>query len=189
MRLKAVATPSDEELVQRFEAGDSASFDELVRRYQRKVYRIAYRFTRDHGEADDLAQETFCRAFTGLKAFRGEASVKTWLCRIVSNLSLNAIQSARWTRRDEVQVETLAEKGTPATVAEPVGADALINRERERRLTQAVQNLPPKQKATLILRAYEGLAYKEIARIMDCTTGTAKANYFHAVTFLRKELS
>lgn len=189
MRPNGVTPQSDDELVRRFATGETAAFDELVRRYQREVYRIAWRFTRNHGEADDLAQETFCRAFTGLKGFRGESSVRTWLFRIVSNLSLNAIRSARWTRREATEIETLAEQGSPEAVVPPVGADDLIRRERHEELARAVEKLPPKQKATLILRAWEGLAYREIARIMDCTAGTAKANFFHAMTFLRKELS
>src|SRR5262249_54734561 len=159
-----------------------------VLRYRRDIYRIAYRITGDHAEADDLAQETFCRAYTALGEFRGDASLKTWLCRIVSNLSLNVVQSARLTRRDGTTVEDLAQAGEAATVVAPVGADHLMSEERHRRLRRAIEALPRKQKSTLILRVFEGLQYKEIARLMGCSTGTAKANFFHAVAFLKREM-
>lgn len=185
---KADAVPTDDELVGRFRGGEEAAFDTLVLRYRKEVYRIAYRITGDPAEADDLAQETFCRAYAGLNDFRGESSLKTWLCRIVSNLSLNLVQSARVARRDQAEVETLEQAGNPHTVASPVGLEGLIRRERDERLRRAIEELPRRQKMTLILRAFEGLQYKEIAKIMGCTTGTAKANFFHAVAFLKREL-
>ncbi|HEY3175449.1 MAG TPA: sigma-70 family RNA polymerase sigma factor [Candidatus Polarisedimenticolia bacterium] len=185
---KAETLPTDDDLVRRFRLGEEAAFDMLVLRYRKEVYRIAYRITGDHAEADDLAQETFCRAYSALDRFRGESSVRTWLCRIVSNLSLNVVQSARVARRDEVEVEGLAQAGNPHAVAGPVGLDGLIRRERHERVRRAIEDLPRRQKMTLVLRAFEGLQYKEIATIMGCTTGTAKANFFHAVAFLKREL-
>ena len=185
---KADASPADDDLVRRFREGEEAAFHHLVLRYHREIYRIAYRITGDHAEADDLAQETFCRAYTALHEFRGESSLKTWLCRIVSHLSLNVVQSARIDRREATMVEDLAQAGDAATVQAPVGADDLIRKERNERLRQAIEALPRKQRSTLILRAFEGLRYQEIARVMGCSTGTAKANFFHAVLFLKREL-
>lgn len=179
---------SDEELVRRFLQGDAGAFDALVIRHQREIYRVARRFTRDHAEADDLAQETFCRAFTALAEFRGESSLRTWLVRIVTHLSLNAIQSPRLTRREATPIEVLAARGGPATAVEAAGPAALIERERAGRLRLAMESLPPRQKATLKLRVFEELPYREIAAIMGCTIGTAKANFFHAVAFLRRAL-
>jgi RNA polymerase sigma-70 factor (ECF subfamily) len=179
---------TDGEVVRRFRLGDEAVFDHLVLRYQREIYRIAYRITADHAEADDLAQETFLRAYAGLREFRGESSLKTWLCRIVSNLSLNVVQSARVARRDGTQVEMLAQAGNPRMVLGPAGLDGLIRSEREERLRRAIEDLPRRQKMTLFLRAFEGLQYKEIARVMGCTTGTAKANFFHAMACLKRGL-
>jgi RNA polymerase sigma-70 factor, ECF subfamily len=188
MDRKEETPPSDEEIVRRFLHGETAAFDHLVLKYRKEIYRIAYRITGNHGEADDLAQETFCRAYEGLRGFRGEASLKTWLCRIVSNLSLNEARSARVAKRDDATVEELAESGDEATLQAPIGADGLVQREREERLRQAIGELPRRQRVTLILRAFEGLPYKEIATVMDCTTGTAKANFFHAVASLRRAL-
>ena len=182
------ASPSDEELVRRFRRGEETAFDLLVHRYRKEIYRVAYRISGNHAEADDLAQETFFRAYTALRGFRGESSLRTWLCRIVSNLSLNVVQSARVTRRDTTTVEDLAMAGESATVQAPIGLDNLVRQERRIRLRRAIGALPGKQKSTLILRTFEGLQFKEIARVMGCSTGTAKANFFHAVAFLKREL-
>jgi len=184
----ADAAPTDEVLVERFQAGEQAAFDRIVLRYRKEIYRIAYRLTGNHAEADDLAQETFCRAFAALPAFRGDASLRTWLCRIVWNLSLNVVSSARVSRREPVGLETLEERGHRGAVQQPVGAERLIRRQNETLLRAAIEALPSRQRSTLLLRAFEGLAYKEIAQIMECSTGTAKANFFHAVASLRREL-
>lgn len=188
MDRKARAILSDEEIVRRFRGGDEEAFDQLVLRYRKDVYRVAYRITANHAEADDLAQETFCRAYQAFGSFRGEAALRTWLLRIASNLSLNVVQSARVTRREPTVPEQLAEAGVVGAVQLPVGADDLERRERDRLLRVAIRSLPRRQQMTLILRAFEGLAYKEIAEVMQCTTGTAKANFFHAVAALRKSL-
>jgi len=180
--------PADAELVARFLDGEEAAFDLIVVRHRREVYRLAWRLTGNHAEADDLAQETFCRAYTGLAGFRGDASLKTWLCRIVTNLSLNVVQSARLTRRDGATLEDLERSGLADATQVSMGADDLVRRERNEKLRQAIEGLPKKQRSTLMLRAFEGLQYREIARMMGCSIGTAKANFFHAVASLRREL-
>lgn len=174
--------PGDAEILGRFRSGDGSAFDDLVRAYQRDVYRMAFRLTRSSAEADDLAQECFLRAYRALDGFRGESSLRTWLMRIVTNLSLNLVQSARVARREEAEVERAA-----PPVAPP-GDAALIDQERRERLGPAILALPPRQRATLMLRVEEGLMFREIAQVMGCTTGTAKANFFHAVAALREAL-
>ncbi len=187
MERPAGAWPTDEELVRRFRGGDEGAFDQIVLRHRKDIYRVAYRITGDHAEADDLAQETFCRAYGSLREFRGEASLRTWLCRIVANLSLNVVCSARVAWRDRTTVEELAESGRGGTTP-PAAPEALMRRERDARLKIAIEALPRKQRSTLLLRAFEGLPYGEIAQIMGCSVGTAKANFFHAVAFLRRRL-
>jgi len=174
--------PGDAEILGRLRGGDETAFGDLVRLYQRDVYRLAYRLTADRDEADDIAQETFLRAYRALAGFRGEASLRTWLLRIAANLSLNLVQSARVARRDPAPVEDLV----PPVAAR--GEEALLEKERIDRLGPAIQALPPRQRMTLILRVERGLKFREIARIMNCTTGTAKANFFHAVAALRNAL-
>jgi RNA polymerase sigma-70 factor (ECF subfamily) len=182
MSERSLSPPGDDEILGRFRRGDESAFDDLIRAYQKDVYRMASRLTRDAAEADDLAQETFLRAYRALSGFRGDSSLRTWLIRIVTNLSLNVVQSARVARRDEGDVESAA-----APVAPP-GDAALIDGERRGRLRPAILALPPKQRATLMLRVEEGMKFNEIAKVMGCTTGTAKANFFHAVAALKEAL-
>ena len=188
MEPKASASSTDTELIDRVREGDASAFDELVRRYQKEIYQIAWRLTRSHAEADDLAQETFCRAWRTLTGFRGECSFRTWLHRIVQNLSLNVVQSARVARREPVTVEDLALAGNAATVQPAMAVTTMLEREQRARLHDAVRALPPRQRLTLTLRVFEQMPYKEIARAMGCTVGTAKANMFHAVAALRRVL-
>jgi len=182
MPVSTKGPPGDAEILGRFRNGDETAFDDLVRSYQKDVHRLARRLTRDAAEADDLSQETFLRAYRALDEFRGDSSLRTWLMRIVTNLSLNLVQSARIVRHQEGDVEEAA----PAITAG--GVASMIDGERQARLRPAIQALPPKQRATLVLRVTEGLKFKEIARVMGCTTGTAKANFFHAVAALREAL-
>lgn len=174
--------PGDSEFLGRLRSGDETAFDELVRLHQKDVYRLAYRLTGSPDEADDIAQETFLRAYRALPEFRGDAALRTWLMKIATNLSLNLVQSARVARRDAAPIEA---------VAPPVAPDGELRiqaEERRRRLAPAIEGLPPKQRATLMLRVHQGLKFREIARLMGCTTGTAKANFSHAVAALRLAL-
>src|SRR5258706_16435420 len=151
MPVSTKGPPGDAEILGRFRNGDETAFDDLVRSYQKDVHRLARRLTRDAAEADDLSQETFLRAYRALDEFRGDSSLRTWLMRIVTNLSLNLVQSARIARRDDVEVEAAA----PPVAAQ--GERALLDEERRARLLPAVQRLPPKQRATLMLRVEQGL--------------------------------
>ena len=173
----------DEELVKRFrEQADEAAFTELVERHQRDVNRLAYRIAGNHEDAHDLAQEAFVRVYRGIAKFRGEAAFKTWLYRIVVNLSLNHLRKSKREREGRVNVED---------VALPVAARALtdvLSAEARERIQGAIGRLPEKQKKTLILKVFHELKYVEIARVMSCSVGTAKANFFHAVQSLKREV-
>lgn len=170
----------DAEILGRLRRGDEEAFEELVAAHRRDLYRLAYRLTGSPDEADDVTQETFLRAYRSLRSFRGEATLRTWLMRIAVNLSLNLMQSAGVARRHPGPVE-----GTAPPV-EPAGERNLVERERQERLGPAIRALPPRQRMTLILRVSEGLKFREIARMMGCSTGAAKANFFHAVAALRR---
>jgi len=171
----------DAELVTLAQAGRRDAFDEIVQRHQRRVYQLCYRFVGNHEDAADLAQDVFVRAFRALPRFKGESSVGTWLHRIAVNVCLN---------RKALKVPQLA----PIHDAEPLDtrterADAaLLRGERAVRVRAAVARLPPKQRATLILRAYHDLPHEEIARILGGSVGTAKANFFHALANLKRLL-
>jgi RNA polymerase sigma-70 factor, ECF subfamily len=170
----------DSEVIQRVLAGDGAAFDLLVRQYQERIYRLAYRMTHNAEDAKDLAQEAFVQAYRSLGGFRQRSSFSTWLYRITMNLCLNHLKSAG--RMDPAEVDGL--------LADPRqnSLDAILSHERDRALSAAIEALPPQQKATLTLRVQHGLSHREIAEVLECSEGTAKANYFHAVRGLQRRL-
>ena len=170
----------DFEVVQRVLGGESAAFEVLVRQYQQDIYRLTYRMTRNAEDAKDLAQETFVQAYRALGTFRGQSRFSTWLYRIAMNLCLNRLKSSA--REDPAEVD--------GHLADPRvdSLGVLLIDERDRAVAQAIEELPPQQKATLTLRVQQGLSHKEIAEVLDCSEGTAKANYFHAVRALQRKL-
>jgi RNA polymerase sigma-70 factor (ECF subfamily) len=166
----------DGTLVARFLQGDGSAFDELVLRHRVAVYRLAYRLLGNHSEADDVSQEAFLRAYRGLPGFRGDATFRTWIVRIVINLA----QSARHARRATVSIEEAAVQG-----GRPTASDAVLRREVRR----AVSGLPPRQRQVLVLKVYEGMKFAEIAQAAGMSIGTAKATFFQGVQNLRARLA
>lgn len=170
----------DAELVGRFLDGDDGAFTEIVNTYHRQVYAIARRFTRNHEEADDLAQETFVKAYEHLKTFRGEAGLRTWLLRIATNLSINAKNSSRLSKDSGETPEDLRRGGV---TSDPVAR--LIEEGHNKALYAAIEKLPPKQKRTLLLKTFRHMSCEEVAQIMGCSVGTVKANAFNALKRLK----
>jgi RNA polymerase sigma-70 factor (ECF subfamily) len=167
---------TDRELVRRFQRGDESAFNEVVRRYQEKVYWIARRFVNDHDGADDITQEAFCKAYESLRGFRGDASVYTWLYRITVNIALNTIR--RQKVKEFFRIDALFDVADTSVQA----PDKLVEQQEDRALIeQAIAQLPKKQRSVFVLRYYEELPYEEIAKILKTSVGGLKANYFHAV--------
>ena len=189
MSLPADGTDSDARLIERLKRGDREAFDGIVLRYRKDVYRIAFRMTANHDDADDVAQETFVRAYRALGSFRGDASLKTWLFRIAMNLSINVGRRRQSSRTEERDLDRMP--APPATPASPDagGERRLIAGEEAARVRAAVGSLPPRQRQVVLLRMYEELAFHEIAEVLECPIGTAKANFFHAMNNLRKALA
>lgn len=172
---------SDFEVIQRILGGETAAFEVLLRQHQQDIYRLTYRMTRNAEDAKDLAQETFVQAYRALGSFRGQSRFSTWLYRIAMNLCLNHLKSTA--REDPAEVD---DRQADARVN---SLGLLLTDERDRAVAQAIEELPPQQKATLTLRVHQGLSHKEIAQVLECSEGTAKANYFHAVRALQRRLA
>ncbi len=167
---------NDLELVELFQKGNETAFNELVGRYQEKVYWIARRFVNDHDQADDIVQEVFVKVYRALKEFRGESSVYTWLYRITVNVALNALRKQRI--RDFIRIDEFFETADD----ENEQPDAIFEKDEQQKLIEeAIAKLPEKQKAVFILRYHEELSYDEISLILKTSVGGLKANYFHAV--------
>lgn len=173
----------DRGLTRRAQQGESGAFDELVERYKKEIFRLAYRFVGNPEDAHDIAQEVFLKAYLSLPSFRGDSTFRTWIYRIAMNLSINHVRSAAVARRSDVPVEEL----DPAKSGKVLSS--ILSGEVSDRLRLAVENLPPKQRETMILKVYHDLKYTEIAEIMGCSVGTSKANFFHAVNALREALA
>jgi RNA polymerase sigma-70 factor (ECF subfamily) len=169
---------TDEELAERFRAGEKhTSFSMLVERYQRRIYFSARRMVNgDHDEADEIAQETFVKAYEALANFRGESKFYTWLYRIMMNSVI--YRSRRQKTRKTVSLDEVKD------VLETVEGEPHTELERDemRKLIEAaIATLPPKQREVFMLRFYDELPYEEIASIVGTSVGGLKANYFHAV--------
>lgn len=168
---------SEADAVERSRGGDREAFDSLVLRHQRNVYRLCYRYVNDHADANDLTQEVFLRAWRAVGRFRGQSRFSTWLYRIAVNACLN-FRAARKTPTLELS-DQLPDPRAAAS-------ERLVREERARRVREAVARLPEKQRATLILKVYNDLTHREVARVLGSSVGTVKANLFHALGNLRK---
>jgi RNA polymerase sigma-70 factor (ECF subfamily) len=153
-------------------------------RYQQRVYWIARRFVGNHEDADDVAQETFVRAYLGLGDFRNDSTFYTWLYRIAVNLSLNAVRKRQfitYLSESDILSRLLPSDDRPDRKLEL--------QETERAFQKAVDTLPEKQRAVFILRFFEQLPYEEISEVLKTSTGGLKANYFHAIRKIREQMN
>jgi RNA polymerase sigma-70 factor, ECF subfamily len=171
----------DEALVAACLGGRAAAFDVIVERHRRSVYQVCYRFVGNHEDASDLSQETFVKAWRGLRGFKGQAQLSTWLYRIAVNTCLNRVQARA------LPTEPIDSDAFEDTASDDPGARVLRD-ERARAVRRAIARLPEKQRATLILRSYQELSHREIAEVLGSSVGAVKANFFHALANLKKLL-
>jgi len=171
---------SDIELVNEFKNGNTSAFDEIVRRYQKRVYSLARKILANHDDADDVAQEVFVKLFYSLHDFKGESSLFTWIYRITINECNNILRKKKV--RDFVQIDEIANLLKFGQTPE----QELLEKERRDLIERAVEKLPPKQRAIFVMRFFEDLDYEQISKILNKPIGTLKANYFHAVKKIQK---
>lgn len=167
----------DIRLVDRYIAGDAEAIEELVMKYQKRVYAVAYRMTCDVEDAKDLTQRTFVKAVEGIRGFRRESSFKTWLYQIAINTSLNHL---RQNRHEDTELDESIIGNQAGTLS------VIIENERRGFIRKSLGGLPERQRLAVILRAYEGLSCAETAQVMGCSEGAVKAHYHNAVKRLRE---
>jgi len=177
MPMAAGNQDADAALVERYLAGETTAFDEIMIRYERQIYRVCYRFVENRDDAMDLAQEVFIKAFEHLSTFRRESSLKTWLYRIAMNHCINHVKKHS---QEFVEVSEYTGKIQASTQVQ------LEDREQREHFRRMVKRLPPKQKAILELRINEQLSYEEIAKMSGRSVSTIKASVFFALEKLRK---
>lgn len=180
---------SDLELVKEFQAGKVEAFNELVRRYQQKVYWIARRMVGGHDDADDIVQDVFVKVYNSLANFRSESSFYTWIYRITANMAISSIRGKKiidFVKFDDAFpiLSSIADESiNPASNMEL--------KENRKLIEEAISQLPPKQKKVFIMRYYDELPYEEISKILHKQVSGLKANYFHALkniqNFVRKK--
>ncbi len=171
-------TFSDNRLIDLTLEGTTDAYGILVERHQRQLYALALKMVKNHEDASDIAQDVFLKAYEVLGSFKKKSSFHTWLYRITMNFCINHL------RRDKDKYHVELETYHATKPAEAL--DNLDTMEIEEQLNEAIRRLPEKQQKTVVLRVCEGLPYKEIARMLDCSIGTVKANYFHAIKNLKR---
>jgi RNA polymerase sigma-70 factor (ECF subfamily) len=194
---KSIIVPAlplaDSELVKRAQRGNTAAFEELVKRYEHKVYNIAYRMLSNEEEAKDALQDTFIRAYRFIKKFKGDSSFYTWLYRITTNVCLTRLK--RRQGKDNVTV----------SLDEPVQDEEDMIRELpdvkhtpeilfERKQTQqaiqtAISELPSDYRTVVVLRDLQGLSNKEVSKALQLSIAAVKSRLHRGRVFLRKKLS
>jgi len=192
-RAEKVSAPqmtwSDEELVARSIGGDQESFNQLVLRWERPIYALAYRVIGREEDARDVCQETFLRAFRALNGFRGQAKFSSWLYRIALNLCRDWVRKER--RTPVVQAPEELEVLEMAALREPTPSveDLVARRELTRVVERAMARLPEEQRTAIILKEYHELTFKEIADLVGCPLSTVKTRLYQGLAVLRRELA
>ncbi|WP_273888341.1 RNA polymerase sigma factor [Rubrobacter naiadicus] len=170
----------DDELVERTLAGDVRSYEELVRRYERLVWRVLYPYSRREVSAEDLVQETFLRAYDRLESFNPEYRFKTWLLAIANNLGVDTLR-----RRKDV-VEFIPEVHSAPEAEGP--EDEAVEADLSRSIQRMVVDLPESYSVPLILRYAEGLSYAEISEVLGISVPAVKSRLFRARNMLASKL-
>ncbi len=177
------AHDTDAILVERVRHGDRHAFDLLVIKYQRRIMRLLARMVHNQAEVEDIAQETFVKAWRALPQFRGDSAFYTWLYRIALNTARNWLaarqrQPLALAESENNENETLAptqrltEQATPETL--------LASKQVAQTIDAAIQALPEEQRDAIVLREIEGMSYEEIAQVMQCPVGTVRSRIYRA---------
>jgi len=186
------AAPAEEVLVERARGGDLAAYDELVKRYQERIYATVYHMTSNHEDANDLAQDTFIKGFHALGSFKGGSSFYTWIYRIAVNKTINFLKLRKNRSHmslDDLDFNTEHDPDLVALVSDktPRRDAALV--ELQEKLNEAMQKLSDSHRLAVTLHDVQGLSHEEIAKIMGCNIGTVRSRLFYARQQLQAYLS
>ena len=186
---------TDVQLMLDVKAGDEASFELLLHRYRTPLVNFLYRMVRNREQAEDLAQEVFLRVYRAREDYVPSAKFTTWLFRIATNLALNSVRDTRY-RKLEVSIDapiSEAEDGDERTLdipeKHPNIEQHLVEDARRKMIRHAIDKLPEKQRAAVLLHKYQELDYAEIAKILNCSESALKSLLFRAYEALRVELA
>ena len=190
---KAEPAPTEDlELVRRSQQGDVTAYDELIRRYQERIYATVYHMTSNHEDANDLAQETFIKGFQALKSFKGDSSFYTWIYRIAVNKTINFLKQRKNRTHMSLNDLDFSAENDPDLVA--LISDKTPRRdiglsELQEKLNIAMQKLSPVHRMVVTLHDVQGLSHEEIGKIIECNIGTVRSRLFYARQQLQAYLS
>src|SRR6187455_2690148 len=181
-------TSTDEELVARSRGGDHDSFNQLILRWERPIYALAYRVIGREEEARDVCQEAFLRAFRALPGFKGQAKFSSWLYRITLNLCRDWIRRQRRAPVSQLPedmdvLEMAAARGPVESIE-----DLVARRELSAVVEEAMAMLPDEQRTAIILKEYHGMTFQEIADLQGCPLSTVKTRLYQGLSVLRRQL-
>jgi len=176
------AAQTDQQLVEKVQAGDKSAFDLLVLKYQAKILALVARYVQDSHEVQDVTQEAFIKAYRALPRFRGDAAFYTWLYRIAINTAKNHLVSrGRRPPGNDVEIEDAEYYETGGALRDQENPEnQLFRAELEKVVNTAIKELPDDLRAAVTLREFDGLSYEDIADIMDCPVGTVRSRIFRA---------
>jgi RNA polymerase sigma factor (sigma-70 family) len=182
----------ESELVRRAQTGDMPAYDELIRRFQERVYATIYHMTGNHEDANDLAQETFIKGYQALKTFKGDSTFYTWIYRIAVNKTINHLKQKK--HRPHLSLNDLDfnaehDPDMVAFVHDNTPRRNVGLAELQERLNAALLKLSEAHRLAVTLHDIQGLPHEEIARIMDCNVGTVRSRLFYARQQLQAYLS
>src|SRR3954466_15783639 len=181
-------TWTDEELVARSRGGDVDSFNQLIVRWERPIYALAYRVIGREEEARDVCQEAFLRAFRALPGFKGQAKFSSWLYRITLNLCRDWIRRQRRAPVSQLPEDTdVLEMAAAQGPVESI-EDLVARRELRAVVEEAMALLPEEQRTAIILKEYHGMTFQEIADLQGCPLSTVKTRLYQGLTVLRRQL-
>ncbi|AOH36594.1 RNA polymerase sigma factor RpoE [Luteimonas sp. JM171] len=180
----------DNELVKRVQRGDDAAFDLLVRKYQHRIAALIGRYVNDWSECQDIAQETFIRAYRAIGNFRGDAQFYTWLHRIAVNTAKNhLVAMGRRPPGADIDVADAEQFDSGIRLRDTDTPEReMMRRQMEQTVLRAVEGLPEELRVAITLREVDGLSYEEIAQRMDCPVGTVRSRIFRAREAIDQEL-
>jgi RNA polymerase sigma factor (sigma-70 family) len=187
------SAPADEGvLVQRARTGDLEAYDELVQRYQERIYATVYHMTSNHEDANDLAQESFIKAFQALKSFKGGSSFYTWLYRIAVNKTINFLKQRKnriHLSLNDLDFNAEHDPDLVAFVSDKTPRREANLSELQEKLNTALMKLSEPHRLVVVLHDVQGLSHEEIAKVMNCNIGTVRSRLFYARQQLQAWLS
>jgi RNA polymerase sigma-70 factor (ECF subfamily) len=165
----------DIDLIREFKSGNKVVYNEIVRKYEKRLYLVIKRMVNDHDDTNDIMQEVFIKAYDSLDSFREESNLYTWLYRISVNFAINFLNKKKlrqFFHYDELIMPLISGDLKPD--------ERMEKAEQSNKIQKAIDTLPQMQRLTFVMRYYDELSYEEISKILKKSVGTLKANYFHA---------